>query len=232
MSDQRALAFLRELERSDETLREAVAEIDDLAAEVERVRLRAAELGAFLARLPAGRDRLEAERAEAAQQAAHALRAKGEAEESLDDAARRRSEEAADEARRGFVRTRDALRMTERRVAEVDEEAAKLKAAAADATREAAELEARARQLAAGFRKDPRLAEIASDPAPGLAGVVEWGSGARAALIVARGGLKAEREALIRQANELGSVLLGEPLLAATPATVRRRVEELSMLQR
>jgi chromosome segregation ATPase len=187
MSDQQALAFLRELERSDETLREAVAEVDDLAAEVERVRLRAAELGAFLARPPAGR---------------------------------------------GLVRTRDALRMAERRVAEVDEEAAKLRAAAADATREAAELEARARQLAAGLRKDPRLAEIASDPAPGLAGVVEWGSAARAALLVARGGLKAEREALIRQANELGSVLLGEPLLAATPATVRRRVEELSALQR
>ena len=139
-----------------------------------------------------------------------------------------RSAEAVAETRRAVVRTQDALRMADRRVAELDEEAAKLEDAAADAIREAAELEARARQLAAAFGQHPRLTEqAASDPHPGLAGIVEWGSAARAALFVARGGLSSDREAVIRQANELGSVLLGEPLLAARPATVLRRVEEL-----
>jgi chromosome segregation ATPase len=226
------LAFLRELEDMDETLSAAEADLDELAAEVERVRLRAAELDEFLARVPVEQERLEAERPEAERQAAHALQARDKAEESLAVAEQGRSDEAVAEARRALVRTRDALRMADRRVSELAEEAAKLEGAAADAIREAAELEARARQLAAAFREHSRLTEqAASGPPPGLAGVVEWGSAARAALFVARGGLGSEREAVIRQANELGSVLLGEPLLATRPATVRRRIEEFEELR-
>jgi chromosome segregation ATPase len=222
------LAFLRELEDTDEKLSAAEADLDELAAEVELVRLRAAELGEFLARVPAEQERLDAQRTEAELQAAPALQAREKADQSLAVAEQGRSGEAVAEARRAVVRARDALRMADRRVSELDEESAKLEDAAADAIREAAELEARARHLAAAFREHPRLIEqAASDPPPGLAGVVEWGSAARAALFVARGGLGFEREAVIRQANELGSVLLGDPLLATRPATVRRRVEEL-----
>ncbi|HYM63629.1 MAG TPA: hypothetical protein VES61_03015 [Gaiellaceae bacterium] len=226
------LAFLQELERVDETLQAAAAELDELGAEVERVRLVAAELEAFQAQLPVARERLEAERAEAARQAADALRAGDEAEASLQAADRGRSEEAAAGARRAVVRTRDAQRMAERRVAELGEGAAKLAGAAAGAIREAAELEEQARELATAFGEHSRLTEQAtSDPAPGLAAVVEWGRAARAALFVARGGLNSEREAVIRQANELGSVLLGEPVFAVRPAVVRRRVEERAALQ-
>jgi chromosome segregation ATPase len=226
------LAFLRELEDMDETLSAAEADLDELAVEVERVRLRAAELDEFLARAPVEEERLEAERPEAERQAAHALQTRDKAEESLAVAEQGRSDEAVAEARRALVRTRDALRMADRRASELDDEAAKLEGAAADSIREAVELEARVRQLAAAFREHSRLTEqAASRPPPGLAGVVEWGSAARAALFVARGGLGSEREAVIRQANELGSVLLGEPLLATRPATVRRRVEELEELR-
>jgi chromosome segregation ATPase len=222
------LAFLRELEDTDETLSAAEADLDELAAEVERVRLRAAGLGEFLVRVPVEQERLEVQRAQAERQAAHAVQAREQAEESLGLTKLDRSDDAAAETRRAVIRTRDALRMVKRRVAELDEEAAELERAAADAIREAAELEGGARRLAAAFRERPRLVEqAASGPSPGLAGVVEWGSAARAALFVARGGLGSEREAVIRQANELGSVLLGEPLLATRPATVRRRVEEL-----
>jgi chromosome segregation ATPase len=228
MSDEQALAFLRKLEGTDLTLSAAEAELGELAAEVERVRLHAAELDEFLARLPSERER-QAERAEAERQAAHALRARDEAEELFGVAERGRSEEAVAEARRAVVRTRDVLRMADRHVSELDEEAAKLEGDAAAAIRQVAALEARARHLASAFRHHSRLAEqAASEPNPGLEGVVEWGSAARAALFVARGGLSSEREAVIRQANELGSVLLGEPLLAARPAAVVRRVEELN----
>lgn len=227
MSDE-ALAFLRELEAADETLSAAEAELAELGAEVERVRLRAAELEGFLSRLPVERERLRTEQAGAEQQAARALRAKNEASESLADAERGRSADAVAEARRAVIRTQDALRMADRHVSELGEESALLEDTAAEAICEAAELERRARRLAAEFGQHPRLTEQdASDPPPGLAGIVEWGSAARAALFVARGGLSSEREAVIRQANELGSVLLGEPLLAAKPATVLRRVEEL-----
>jgi DNA repair exonuclease SbcCD ATPase subunit len=226
------LAFLRELEDMDETLSAAEADLDELAVEVERVRLRAAELDEFLARVPVEQERLEAERTEAERQVAQALQARDKAEESLAVAEQGRSDEAVAEARRALVRTRDALRMADRRASELDDEAAKLEGAAADSIREAAELEARVHQLAATFREHSRLTEqAASGPPPGLARVVEWGSAARAALFVARGGLGSEREAVIRQANELGSVLLGEPLLATRPATVRRRVEELEELR-
>ncbi len=231
MSDE-VLAFLRELEDVDEKLSVAEADLAELAAEVERVRLRAAELGEFLARVPVEQERLDAQRAKAERQAAPALQAKEKADRSLAVAEQGRSGEAVAEARRAVVGRRDALRMADRRVLELDEEAARLEGAAADAIREAAELEARARHLAAAFRERPRLTEQAAfDAPPDLAGVIEWGSAARAALFVARGGLGSEREAVIRQANELGSVLLGEPLLATRPATVRRRVEELEELR-
>jgi hypothetical protein len=43
-------------------------------------------------------------------------------------------------------------------------------------------------------------------------------------LLLVRAGLAAEREAVVREANELGSSLLGEPLGATTVARVRERV--------
>ncbi|MDQ3891244.1 MAG: hypothetical protein M3312_11945, partial [Actinomycetota bacterium] len=74
----------------------------------------------------------------------------------------------------------------------------------------------------------PQLAEHGgAAPGPGLAGVSTWATSARAALFVARGGLVSEREAVIRQANELGALVLGEPLTSATPSLVARRIEEM-----
>ncbi|MDQ3857803.1 MAG: hypothetical protein M3327_05050, partial [Actinomycetota bacterium] len=64
-----------------------------------------------------------------------------------------------------------------------------------------------------------------AEAGPTLADVARWATEARAALFVARGRLAAEREALIRQANELGTVVLGEPLASQSAALVARRVE-------
>jgi hypothetical protein len=44
-------------------------------------------------------------------------------------------------------------------------------------------------------------------------------------LLVARSQLAAERDAVLRQANELGAVLLGEALPPTSAAAVARRVE-------
>jgi hypothetical protein len=86
-------------------------------------------------------------------------------------------------------------------------------------------LEADAAAAAHELQAVPRLApEAARPPAPGLDGVVAWGGRARAALLLVRAGLAAEREAVVREANELGSSLLGEPLGATTVARVRERV--------
>jgi hypothetical protein len=128
----------------------------------------------------------------------------------------------------GIGRARDALRIAERRLASAQSELRRLEEEAAAAEQEAAELEAKARALAESLRERPGLAEGAGKaPAPGLDGVARWATEARAALFVARGTLAREREALIRQANELGTAVLGEPLTAQSPSTVASRIERL-----
>ena len=225
MSDP-ALAFIRELERADEEVARVLAELDDLARETDALRARAVELEAFLVRLPAEREAIERAVAEAER----------EIEARTEDLERARRELAAAEggrdrdrlaaARRDEVRARDVLRVVERRGEGARAGRAARAARADEAAREAPELEARARHLADLLRGRPRLAEQAgSDPPPGLAGVSTWAGNARAALFVARGGLAREREGLIRQANELGALVLGEPLVSASPSLVARRIE-------
>jgi hypothetical protein len=226
MADERTLAFLRELERADEEAAAMLADLDELARQVDDVRTRAMELQAFLIRLPAVRDRLEASARESERRAqadraelAGAEREAAEAERGSDDGRIAAS-------RHRVTRARDVLHMAERRVDEVAAERAELDAEAGAAEREEADLGQRALQLARALRGRSRLAvQAAGQPAPGLAGAAEWASGARAALFVGRGALAAERGALIRQANELGAVVLGEPVLSGSAAQVARRVE-------
>ena len=68
------------------------------------------------------------------------------------------------------------------------------------------------------------LPEIAGAPS-GPRELVEWSSRVRAHVFVAAGQLDSQRDRVIREASELGSMLLGEPLYGATPAQVRARVE-------
>jgi hypothetical protein len=225
MGDRR-LDFLRELERADEEVAATLAELDELYAASEMVRTRALELETFLVRLPA--ERKERTRA---LDAAEAERSAAEAAAERADAALEAAEADGDPdwlaaARRFAVRARDALAVGERRLSGAQIELEALERRAAEAEAETPALEARARGLAEALRRRPGLAGAAgSEPAPGLAGVADWGGSARAALLVARSALAGEREALIRQANELGSLVLGEPLTSASAATVARSVE-------
>ena len=220
------LTFVRELERADEEVAAVLTELDALAREAERVRERALAVTAFLAALPAERERTGVA-LEAAERELDAFDATlASAHEELAKAERAGDRERVLEARRREVRARDARRMAERRREEIRAERARLDQEAEEVAGETPMLERRTRELAAALRDRPRLAEQAgADPRPGLDGVAEWGSRARAALFVARGGLAAEREALVRQANELGALVLGEPLSSASPAVVARRVE-------
>jgi fused signal recognition particle receptor len=222
----RRLALIRELERADEEVGALLAELDELYTATEEVRTRALELEAFEARLPA----------------AQAAAARGlEEAESEADAARETAERAAAEfhaaeeagdrerfmaARRFDVRARDSLAVAERRVREAEEDVRRLETEAAAAAREVPQVEDRAHELAAALSHRPRLAaEAGATPSSGLPGVSEWAGRARAALLVARNSLAAERDAVIRQANELGSLVLGEPLAPVATASVVRRVE-------
>ena len=68
------------------------------------------------------------------------------------------------------------------------------------------------------------MAAPPDDAAP--ADLATWATEARAALFVARGRLAAERDAVIRQANELAALVLGEPLSVQSAGLVARRVEQ------
>jgi hypothetical protein len=226
VSEDQRVAFLRELERADEAASAVLAELDELARDIEMLRTRALELEAFLARLPAERDRF-AEAIDAAEREETVARdALAAAEDELAAAEREGKRERLAAARRTEVRTRDALHGVERRLTELRTRSARLEEEAQEATRETPRLEERARALAEALRGRPRLAErVGARPAAGLAGITDWAANALAALFVARGGLAAERDAVIRQANELGALVLGEPLSAASASSVARRVE-------
>jgi chromosome segregation ATPase len=225
VTDEKTIAFLRELERADEAVAATLAELDELAVGADRLRSRALQLETVLERLPTERERLARELREAERAADEADVVLAEAERELTDAEASGDDERVRAARRNDVRARDALRMRERRVAEIRSEQTALEREADEAAREIPELEERARELAETLAARPRLAADAGVvPAPGLAGVADWGSRARAALFVARGTLAAERDALIRQANELGSVVLGEPVTASSTSAIARRI--------
>jgi hypothetical protein len=225
MDDQR-LALLRELERADEAVAARLEVLDGLYAAVEELRERALELKGFFARLPGERQAL----ADAVEEADRAFE---DARVAAEQAAREqaRAEEAGDperlaEARRFEVRVRDSLHMAERRAAAARGQASELAAHAAAAERETAGLEARAAELAVSLAARPGLTDDAvAEPGAGAAGVAEWGTRARAALLVARSQVSAEGDAVVRQANELGSAVLGEPLPPLGAREVARRVE-------
>jgi hypothetical protein len=220
---ERVLAFLRELEDADEEVGAVLAELDVLLHDTEAVRQRALELEAFFLRLPAEREAASAGVAHAREEVVTARAALAEAERTLARAAE--DEDPARQAGHFAVRAKDRVTAAERRVAEAEAATEALERRASAAREESGALEKRARGLAEALRSRPRLAEDAgADPPPGLGGVAEWGSAARAALFVARGQLAIEREAVIRQANELGSLALGEPLASASAAVVARRV--------
>ncbi|HWB56543.1 MAG TPA: hypothetical protein VG479_06380 [Gaiellaceae bacterium] len=225
MGDAR-LALLHELERADEEVAATLTELDELYAETEAVRERALELEAFFVRLPARRAATAGERDRARHVEAEARAAVETAAAALREAEASGNADALAAARRLDVRARDSLTAAERRASGAEEAIGRLEADASAAQRERESLDRRARGLAGALRERPRLAaDAGDDPAPGLAGVSEWGTHARAALLVARSQLADDRDAVIRQANELGALVLGEPLTATSAHDVARRVE-------
>jgi hypothetical protein len=71
----------------------------------------------------------------------------------------------------------------------------------------------------------PRVSDAGgADPGASLDDLVEWGARVHAALFVVRGGLELERERVVREANELGAAVLGEPV-AASVGRVRELIE-------
>jgi small-conductance mechanosensitive channel len=199
-----------------------LAELDDLARAVERIGEETARIRERQAALPAERDQAgrmlaEADREVAERRVSH--------EEAQDGASA--SDDPA--AQRAEVRAHDLLHSAKRRAMHARAEVERLDHERGKLAEEERDLHGRATEIAARLAEGPGLSEAAGRaPEDTLDQVVDWATEARAALLVARSSLTAQRDAMIRQANELGALVLGEPLTARSPAAVRAQLETRS----
>jgi len=222
---ERPVDVVRELEARDEALAAAIADLLALEHETERLRVRATEIEALRERLPEerralaqrladGRDELDRRRADARR-----------AQEELARAEEKGNRDQIAAARRALVWATDEASSAAKRVARIEQLRDDLEREATEAEQQAPTLEERAAQTAVELARVERLNATAV-PGPGLAAVIDWAARERAPLLVARSSMERERESVVREANELGAAILGEPLIATSVASVRRRLEE------
>jgi predicted nucleic acid-binding Zn-ribbon protein len=203
--DRRALSELRDLAGHDAEL---TAEADELRRrddDVAAIRVRAEAIDAFFSSYANQQARHGSAIAAARADLAHRLEELAQADAVL---ARARDEDARIHAQHAVDRAHDHRAVAEATLQRAEGELAELEREAAALPHELAELERRAGGGVAGAR-----------------GLIEWASHTHAELFVAAGQIATSRERLIREADELASMLLGEPTYGATIAQALARVE-------
>jgi len=205
-----------------------VGAVTAISDRVDRLRTRAVEIAAWLERLPAERLHLDDAHVEARRQIAAARDVAAVADTELERARASRGprQEAIAAAERDIEHARADVAAADAHLARLGERRATLKHEEAALIAESSTLAADAASLARELGAMPRLSrQVGEKPGQGLEALAEWGAAAHAALLVVRGGLETERERIVREANELGSAALGEPLGATRVAAVRERLE-------
>jgi colicin import membrane protein len=223
------LATAEELERQSDELVAALARLSAFGDRIEALHTRAVELRARLAQIPDELTQLEAAEERAGARQRDAAGAVADAERVLAEAeakARSETNEAIEAARRALAQRQRDLEAADELVALHAGQREALVVEEREARGEAAHLEQEARDLAAELASEPRVAQAASDPPrSGLDGVAEWADRAAAALLVARSGRETEHDRTLREAGELASSVLGEPV-SGSVSTIRRRLED------
>ena len=223
------VARAEELERRDDAAARELAALADLAERAGAVRGRATDISSSLDRLPGeledaarGIDDARTEVDDAREQARVA-------EERLAALrrARRPKVDEIDRAARAAATATELHADAEARLERLQARADELRGAEARLRAEAVGLAPVAAQIAAELARAPRIAD-APEPGTTLAEIDEWGLFVRSSVLVARGGLEADREQLVNEANELAAVVLGDQLGASSVAVVRRRLEQLA----
>jgi hypothetical protein len=174
---------------------------------------------AFRHALPGERERRRGAVAAAEERVAEAQAAHERAEQEVARAEQRGREQERANAARAAAEAAEDLRVAAAELARGRDAVAALEAEADQVAAEAEAIEREAATTAARLSELPRLAPVGSPD-----DVEDWGARARAALLVLHGSLASERDAIVREANELGSALIGEPLGAVSVAGVRERV--------
>jgi chromosome segregation ATPase len=216
--DARAVDELRVLDRRDTELRERASRLRELDAAVAEVRAGAEATLAFSASYPSEVDRLAAA-----------------AEGAENDLARRRDEAAAGElalatardevershGERALERARDHVAVAEASLARLLAERGQLERHVSELPGELARLEEKGRALA-------EEAGVAPPGGAGAESLVEWASHAHAELFVTARQVDSRRELVIREANELASMLIGEPTYGSTVTQALERVTRIA----
>jgi hypothetical protein len=202
---------LRRLAGLDAELSARASALRELDGRVAALRARAEAIDAFFAAYPEEEPRLRRELNEAQDELVRR-------EEELAGAERRLAEAHDEEERihteHAVARALDHVAVAAGRIERARSSYDELERDAAALPRELTELEARARAV-------PGV--------PPLGGsLVEWAAHAHAELFVAAGQIDVQRERVIREANELASMLLGDPTYGATVAQALSRVERFT----
>jgi chromosome segregation ATPase len=214
--DARAVGELQSLAERDEGLAREATRLRGLDRAITEIRARAEAITAFFAEHEQHEARLrDAERAAEAE----LERRKAELVEASAELEAARSDVEDERLRRRVDRANDHVAVAERAIQEAHAASRSLDRKTDEFARELPALEARAGRLS----QDVPDAE---EPAPG--GLVEWASQAHALLFVALGQVDAQRERVIREANELATALLGEPMYGSTPAQALARLRAAS----
>ncbi len=221
------LQLTADLERRDATLAVEIATVAELAGRAEAVGATATGLDDLRARVPDQLAAAEVAQAEQHERHADAQAALAQAEKRV--AAIERERRPRDDARAHALR--DLLHAREM-LADADAGTDRLRKLRADlgADETSARVGASALVLEAEDVAD-RLAAVPSvsdsgrsRPDATLPGLVAWAARVHASLLVVRGQLDGERELLVREANELGSSVVGEPLAGQSVDLVGRRI--------
>jgi len=208
--DDRALSELRDLARWDSELAERAAELRRLDDEVAAIRSAAEAVGAFVAGLPEEEGRRGAELGAAAIELGERRAQLAQTEQDVVGAA---DDEARALAERARARAADHVAVAQARVDRAE-------AAANDLRRDAERVPA---ELPSLVERATRVES--STPPTDESSLVEWASHAHAELFVAARQIDAQRECVIREANELASMLIGEATYGATVAQALARAE-------
>jgi DNA repair exonuclease SbcCD ATPase subunit len=208
--DGRALGELRRLADEDSQLSERALEARRLDEEIAAIRARAEAIEASLEDLPQRRARARAELDAAVGELDARRRELADAEHAV---AAARDDEAREDAERARSRAADHVAVAQARLDRV---------AAADdeLEREAERLPGEAAQLSERAAALPGV-----EPPDGESSLVDWASHVHAELFVTAGQLDAQRDRVTREANELATMLVGEPTYGATAAQALARVE-------
>jgi chromosome segregation ATPase len=216
LMDSRAAGELRGLAERDEELARKAARLRKLDDVIAGIRTRAEAIEAFFAEHGLQATRLADAERDAKATLEHRKAELVEATAEVDAA---RSDVERELLRHRVERANDHIAIAERALEQAHEARRSFDRTSDELGRELPALEARARDLA------DELAD-AKEPAPG--DLSDWASQAHASLFVALGQVDAQRERVIREANELATALLGEATYGSTPAQALARVEAAS----